>query len=131
VVKRLGIVTPSLRTNVGNLSGGNKQKVVFGKWLAAGEDVQGKVFLLDEPTEGVDVGARAEMWNIIRGLAAQGAGVVVATSDLEELMVLADRIYIMRAGKVVCSGKRLDFTQETVLQHMLGATETTVAQYVS
>jgi ABC-type sugar transport system ATPase subunit len=131
VVKRLGIVTPSLRTNVGNLSGGNKQKIVFGKWLAVGEDVQGKVFLLDEPTEGIDVGARAEMWNIIRGLAAQGAGVVVATSDLEELMVLADRIYIMRAGKVVGSGRRPDFTQETVLQHMLGATEATVVQHTS
>ncbi|MGC8879078.1 MAG: sugar ABC transporter ATP-binding protein [Anaerolineae bacterium] len=127
VVKRLGIVTPSLRTNIGNLSGGNKQKVVFGKWLAASENVQGKIFLLDEPTEGIDVGARAEMWNIIRRLAAQGAGVVVATSDLEELMVLADRIYIMRAGRMVCSGRRPDFTQETVLQHMLGATEAVVA----
>jgi len=127
IVKRLGIVTPSLRTNIGNLSGGNKQKVVFGKWLAASADVQGKIFLLDEPTEGIDVGARAEMWNIIRRLAAQGAGVVVATSDLEELMVLADRIYIMRAGRVVCSGRRPDFTQETVLQHMLGATESVAA----
>lgn len=126
VVRRLSIVTPSLRTNVGNLSGGNKQKVVFGKWLAASEDVGEKIFLLDEPTEGIDVGTRAEMWNIIRRLAAQGAGVVVATSDLEELMVLADRIYIMRAGTVVSSGKRADFTQELVLQHMLGATETVI-----
>jgi ribose transport system ATP-binding protein len=123
VVRRLGIATPNLRTNVGNLSGGNKQKVVFGKWLAATEDVQNKVFLLDEPTEGIDVGTRAEMWNIIRRLAGQGAGVIVATSDIEELMVLADRIYIMRGGKVVSSGNRTDYTHDLVLQYMLGATE--------
>lgn len=127
VVKRLGIVTPSLQTNIGNLSGGNKQKVVFGKWLAASEHVQNHVFLLDEPTEGIDVGARAEMWNIIRHLASQGAGVVVATSDLEELMVLADRIYIMRNGTVVSSGKRIEYTQDMVLHYMLGADEAAAA----
>lgn len=120
-VDRLGIITPSLDTDITSLSGGNKQKVVFGKWITALDDVANKMFIFNEPTEGVDVGGRADMWEMIRELARQGAGVLFSTSDMDELMQLSNRIYIMRHGHIVSSGQRTDFTQEIVLRDMLGA----------
>ncbi len=120
VVDQLRIMTPSLNTPVQSLSGGNKQKVVFGKWLASSDDVKGKIFMFDEPTEGVDVGARADMWVIIRNLASQGAAVLVTSSDLDELMGISDRLYVMRQGQVVTEGYKQNFTHDSILQFMMG-----------
>ncbi len=120
VVDQLRIMTPSLHTPVQSLSGGNKQKVVFGKWLASSDDVKDKIFMFDEPTEGVDVGARADMWIIIRNLASQGAAVLVTSSDLDELMGISDRLYVMRQGQVVSEGYKQDFTHDSILQFMMG-----------
>ncbi|MCC6612830.1 MAG: sugar ABC transporter ATP-binding protein [Anaerolineae bacterium] len=117
---QLRIMPPSLTTSVQSLSGGNKQKVVFGKWLTWSEDVNGLIFMFDEPTEGVDVGARADMWVIIRNLAAQGAAVLVTSSDLDELMDISDRLYVMRRGKIVSEGVRRNYTHDSVLQLMMG-----------
>ncbi|MCA9904516.1 MAG: sugar ABC transporter ATP-binding protein [Anaerolineae bacterium] len=119
-IDQLHIAAPSLSTSVQSLSGGNKQKVVFGKWLAWSEDVKDLIFMFDEPTEGVDVGARADMWVIIRNLAAQGAAVLVTSSDLDELMEISDRLYVMRRGKIVSEGARQNYTHDTVLQLMMG-----------
>ncbi|HEY8475796.1 MAG TPA: ABC transporter ATP-binding protein, partial [Chloroflexota bacterium] len=119
MVERLRIATPHLGFRVGNLSGGNKQKVAFGKWLMACERPEGMVFLFDEPTEGVDVGTKAEMWAIIRGLARDGAGVVVASSELDELFHLSDRIYVLRAGRVVACVRTSETTQDDLLHMML------------
>ncbi|MBE0688851.1 MAG: sugar ABC transporter ATP-binding protein, partial [Anaerolineae bacterium] len=119
-IDQLRIMPPSLTTSVQSLSGGNKQKVVFGKWLAWSEDVKGLVFMFDEPTEGVDVGTRADMWVIIRNLAAQGAAVLVTSSDLDELMAISDRLYVMRRGKIVSEGAKQDYTHDSVLQVMMG-----------
>lgn len=124
IVERLSIASPGIGAKVRNLSGGNQQKVVFGKWLLTFQEVRDVVFLLDEPTEGVDVGVRAEMWGIIRDLARRGAGVIVASSELEELMHLSDRIYVMREGRIVGHSRTRETTQEEVLHSMLATVET-------
>ncbi len=102
---------PAARTLAKNLSGGNQQKVVIGKWLLS----QSAVFLMDEPTRGIDVGARHEIYRIINDLAAQGAGVLLISSELEELMGLCDRIVVMSKGAVQGRFERGAFNQERIL----------------
>lgn len=97
---RLGIRTPSIDVKVNSLSGGNKQKVSFGRWVNE-HNKTSKLFVFDEPTEGVDVGARAEMYKIIVELAERGAACLVISSDITEIMGLSDRIYVMRDGEIV------------------------------
>lgn len=121
IVQELTIATPSIDFTVRNLSGGNKQKVAFGKWLLASQDVSNKVFLFDEPTEGVDVGAKTEMWKFVEKLAAQGAGIIVASSELEELAHLSHYYYIMRQGYIVGSDRAQNISQERLLETMLTA----------
>lgn len=101
----------ALEQSVRSLSGGNQQKVVIAKWLAT----QPKVFILDEPTRGVDVGAKHEMYRIIADLADNGAGVLVISSELEELMGLCDRILVMSIGEIVGEFERADFAAEAIL----------------
>jgi ribose transport system ATP-binding protein len=122
IIRTLQIATPRIDFKVKNLSGGNKQKVVFGKWLLAAQDVRGKVFLFDEPTEGVDVGVKAEMWTIIRDLAARGAGVVVASSEMEELMYLSDTLVAVRGGHIIGQVARVDADHEQLLNWMMADT---------
>lgn len=95
-IAELGVAASGPEQPVGTLSGGNQQKVVLGKWLAAAP----KVLLLDEPTRGVDVGARAEIYARLHALAAEGLAVVFVSSDLEEVLALADRALVMRGGAV-------------------------------
>lgn len=97
LIERLSIRTPNARTLAGALSGGNQQKVVLAKWLST--DAQ--VFLFDEPTQGVDVGAKAEIYALIEGLAAAGRAIMIVSSDLEEVLTVADRVLAMRAGRIV------------------------------
>ena len=94
---RMRVKAPSIDASSAGLSGGNQQKLVLAKWLAADTDV----LLVDEPTRGVDVGAKAEIHNLIRGLAAEGNGVLLVSSDLPELLSLATRIIVMREGNLV------------------------------
>lgn len=98
--ERLGIRTPSIDVKVNSLSGGNKQKVSFGRWVNE-HNKTSKLFVFDEPTEGVDVGARAEMYKIIVELAERGAACLVISSDIAEIMGLSDRVYVMRDGEIV------------------------------
>lgn len=95
-IDELGIATAGGGQIAGTLSGGNQQKIVLGKWLAAGP----QVLLLDEPTRGVDVGARAELYARLHALAAQGLAVVFVSSDLEEVLALADRALVMHQGRI-------------------------------
>jgi ribose transport system ATP-binding protein len=95
-VARLGTRTPSVRQKVVTLSGGNQQKVVLGKWLA----MNPRVLILDEPTRGIDVGARAEIYRHIAKLAADGIAVVVVSSDMEEVIGLCDRVLVMRERRM-------------------------------
>ena len=94
-VDELQIATPSVRQIVGNLSGGNQQKVLLAKWLA----MEPKLLIVDEPTRGVDVGARSEIYRLLRALAERGVALLVVSSDLPEVLALADRIVVMAEGQ--------------------------------
>lgn len=110
-IKQLSIKTPGLMQLIRNLSGGNQQKVILARWLSE----QVKVILLDEPTRGIDVGAKSEIYSIIYRLAEQGVGVVVVSSDLPEVLGVADRVMVMRKGRVVETLDRAAATSEKTL----------------
>jgi len=111
-VEKLGVKTPSLHQLIVYLSGGNQQKVILARWLS--EEV--KVILLDEPTRGIDVGARSEIYSIIYDLARQGVGVLMVSSDLPEVLGVADRVLVMREGRLVACLSRTEATQEKTLR---------------
>jgi L-arabinose transport system ATP-binding protein len=110
-VSQLSIRTPSIEQEVGNLSGGNQQKVVLARWLAR----RPKVLILDEPTRGVDVGAKAEIYSIINDLAHAGIGLLVISSEMPELLGLSDRIVVMHDGRISGELDRKQATEEQVL----------------
>lgn len=110
-VKVLSIKTPSINQVVANLSGGNQQKVVVAKWLAS----KSKVFIMDEPTNGIDVGAKEEIYQLMNDLANEGAGVLFISSYMPELMSICDRIVIMREGRIVGEIPREEFKEEKIL----------------
>jgi ABC-type sugar transport system ATPase subunit len=111
-VRELRIATPSLRQHVGNLSGGNQQKVLLAKWLALEPDL----LIVDEPTRGVDVGARAEIYRLLRDLAAKGLALLVVSSDLPEVLALADRIVVMADARTVGELRAEEADEESVLR---------------
>jgi ABC-type sugar transport system ATPase subunit len=113
---RVSLKLASLRQAAGSLSGGNQQKVVFAKWIPR----EARVLLLDEPSRGVDVGARYEIHKIVRELAARGAGVILSSSDLSEVMGLADRVLVLRQGRVEAILDARGLERETVLGHCFG-----------
>ena len=97
LIQDLGVKTPSPSTRVASLSGGNQQKSMIARWLRPNT----KILILDEPSRGVDIGAREEIHEMLRKLARSGVGVIVISSDVEELAILADRVVVMREGQVV------------------------------
>lgn len=111
-VTELKIATPGVRQIVGNLSGGNQQKVLIAKWLA----MEPKLLIVDEPTRGVDVGARAEIYRLLRALADRGVALLVVSSDLPEVLSLADRIVVMAEGRTVGELPGATATEEDVLR---------------
>ncbi|MDX6210883.1 MAG: L-arabinose transport system ATP-binding protein [Frankiales bacterium] len=110
-VRQLNVRTPSMDTEVRKLSGGNQQKLVLARWLAR----QPAVLILDEPTRGVDVSAKSEIYAIIDTLAAQGVAILVISSELPEVLGLADRVVVMRTGRVVGELSRAEATEASVL----------------
>ncbi len=118
-VERLDIRTPSLAQTIVHLSGGNQQKVILGRWLA--EEL--KVLLLDEPTRGIDVGAKSEIYAIIYSLVHQGTGVLMVSSELPEVLGIADRVLVMRQGCIVADLARADADAEQVLRLALPVQE--------
>lgn len=115
--EQLRIKTPSIDTPVSSLSGGNQQKVVLARWLA----VQPKILILDEPTRGVDVGARAEIQSLIEELVRQGLAIILISSDLLELLSMSDRIVVVRDGSTVAELAGPDATKEEVLKYATGS----------
>jgi putative multiple sugar transport system ATP-binding protein len=110
----LGIKAPSVLSVVGKLSGGNQQKVVLSKWLLTDPDV----LILDEPTRGIDVGAKYEIYTIVNRLAAEGKAVVVISSELPELLGTCDRIYTLSAGRITGQVPVAEATQEGLMTLM-------------
>ncbi|MFP8968482.1 multiple monosaccharide ABC transporter ATP-binding protein [Pokkaliibacter sp. CJK22405] len=115
--KTLRIRTPSVFQRVSNLSGGNQQKVVVSKWLFA----EPEVLILDEPTRGIDVGAKFEIYSIINQLASEGKGVVMISSEMPELLGMCDRIYVMNEGAFVGELGRADASQERIMAMIVNA----------
>jgi ribose transport system ATP-binding protein len=115
-INSLRIRTPSAEALVMNLSGGNQQKVVLGKWLA----LEPKVLIVDEPTRGIDVGAKAEIYRLLRALADTGVVVIIVSSDMEEVLGISDRIAVMHEGSVNGIIDRSDFSEEKVMRLAFG-----------
>jgi ribose transport system ATP-binding protein len=116
-VRDLRIRTPSVQQSVLALSGGNQQKVVLAKWLATGA----RILLLDEPTRGIDVGAKAEIHTLIRSLANRGVTILLFSSELPELLALADRTLVLRGGRLVGEVTRAESSPERLLALAVGA----------
>ncbi len=110
-VEKLNTKTPTVMQNVENLSGGNQQKVVLGKWMFADPEI----LILDEPTRGIDVGAKYEIYLIINRLVAEGKSVVLISSELTEILGMSDRIYVMHEGRMIAEFNREDASQEVIM----------------
>jgi ribose transport system ATP-binding protein len=116
LVRELRIKTPGLQQLAQQLSGGNQQKVVLAKWLAANADV----LIMDEPTRGIDVGAKVELYELMNQFTARGGGILMISSELPEIVSMSDRILVMRLGRIVAEFDAADATQERVLGAALG-----------
>ena len=114
--EKLAIKAPTIGTEAQNLSGGNQQKVVIAKWLLQNP----VVFIMDEPTRGIDVGAKYEIYKIMCDLAAQGAGVIMISSELPEIIGICDRTLVMAEGRITGEVTREDFSQERIMSFALG-----------
>ena len=115
-IARLGIKTPGVMTEADNLSGGNQQKVVIAKGL----NTEPTFMILNEPTRGVDVGAKVEIYNLINDLCRNGKAVLMISSELPEIMSMSDRIYTVHEGRITGQLDRKDFSQETLLKYAIG-----------
>ena len=118
-IERLRIVCPGGWQKVGNLSGGNQQKVVLAKWLYPESDI----LIFDEPTRGIDVGARQEIYHVMDELTEKGTSILMVSSDLPEIMTIADRVYVMREGRFVAELDCNKTTQEEVIAYATGGKE--------
>ncbi len=115
--EKLNTKTPSVEQNVGKLSGGNQQKVLLSKWMFADPDI----LILDEPTRGIDVGAKYEIYCIINRLVEEGKSVIMISSELPEVLGMCDRIYVMNEGKIVGELSGEEASQELIMAHILKA----------
>jgi ribose transport system ATP-binding protein len=115
-VRRLSIKAPSIDMEAVTLSGGNQQKVVLGKWLS----MQPRVMFFDEPTRGIDVGAKREIYALMRELADQGVAIVMISSDMEEVIGVSDRVAVMHEGYVSGMLEREQFSEYNILRLAMG-----------
>ena len=116
MIARMRIKTPSERQVVQFLSGGNQQKVVLGKWLS----MNPKVLLLDEPTRGIDIGAKQEIYALMEELAEQGVAILFVSSEMEEVIGMSDRTLVMHEGRITGELTRDELTEETIMQLATG-----------
>ena len=115
-VDALGIKTPNLEQKAKNLSGGNQQKVILGRWLGPNPDI----LIFDEPTRGIDVGAKAEIYKLMSDFVASGKSIIMVSSDMEELLGMSDRLVILTKGRYSTTLTHNQFSQETVLKYSSG-----------
>jgi ribose transport system ATP-binding protein len=119
VCDQLGVKAPSVEVRAGNLSGGNQQKVVLAKWLS----LDPRLLIFDEPTRGIDVGAKAEIYDLMRRLASQGVAVLMVSSDMEEVLGVSDRVAVMHEGRLTGILERDECTEEAVMRLAVGQTD--------
>jgi putative multiple sugar transport system ATP-binding protein len=115
MTKDMGTKTPTIEQRVGNLSGGNQQKALLGKWMFTEPDI----LIMDEPTRGIDVGAKYEIYCLINQMVAQGKSVMMISSELPELLGMCDRIYVMNEGRLLAELDTKDATQETIMGYII------------
>lgn len=120
LIKRLHIVTNAISQPIGSLSGGNQQKAILARWLLS----NAQVFIFDEPSKGVDIGAKEQIYQLMVELARQGKSILMVSSDMPELISMSDRIVVMRNGKVVAIVKANAVTEQELLEYFLGIKET-------
>ena len=113
-IKVFGVRASTIDVSATTLSGGNQQKVVLGKWLIRKPPAE--VVILDEPTRGVDVGAKYEIYNLIDQLVSQGSGVLLISSELPEVIAMSDRVFVMSAGNIVGELEQNEFSEERILR---------------
>jgi ribose transport system ATP-binding protein len=123
-IERLNIHTPGINTRMRGLSGGNQQKCVFAKWLNA----DCRILLADEPTRGVDVGSKAEIYQLLADLAARGVAIIMVSSELPEILGLSDRVLVMRGGRIMGELSRAEATEELIMQYAMGHVTENVEQ---
>ena len=121
--EKLNIKTPSIEQQVGNLSGGNQQKVLVGKWMFA----MPEIMILDEPTRGIDVGAKFEIYQIINQMVAEGKSILMISSELPEILGMCDRIYVMNEGRLIAEMPRSEASQEIIMNCILQASKREVS----
>ena len=116
LVKKLFVKTSSIKSNVSSLSGGNQQKVALMKWLVSGS----KVLILDEPTRGVDVGAKVEIYKVINQLAEDGLAIIMISSEMTEIIGMSDRAIVMREGKIMGELSKGNITEYNLIKYAMG-----------
>ncbi len=117
MIGSLSIKTPSRKQLVGNLSGGNQQKVVIGKAMVT----ESEFMIFDEPTVGVDVGAKEEIHNLMNDFVGNGGGILMISSDLPEIIGMCDRVYVMYEGRIVAELPREQLSDKNIADYMLGS----------
>ncbi len=124
LVKKLGVKTPSAELSAKSLSGGNQQKVVIAKWLG----IEPEILILDEPTRGVDIGAKKEIYQIMNDLAEQGVAILMISSELPEVIGMSDRVLVMHEGKITGEVVGEDMTQEKIMHYATGGDKVVQSQ---
>ena len=119
MTEAMGTKTPTIEQAVGNLSGGNQQKALLGKWMFTEPDV----LILDEPTRGIDVGAKYDIYCLINQMVAHGKSVIMISSEMPELLGMCDRIYVMNEGKLLAELDAREATQEIIMGHIIRSTK--------
>jgi putative multiple sugar transport system ATP-binding protein len=117
--RKLNVKCSSIEQNVGNLSGGNQQKVLLSMWMFTEPDI----LILDEPTRGIDVGAKYEIYRIMNDLAAEGKSILMISSEMPELLGMCDRIYVMNEGRIVTEFARTEASQEAIMASILSSSK--------
>ncbi len=115
VMTELRLRPLNIEKPIGTLSGGNQQKVIIGRWVSA----DNKVFLFDEPTRGIDIGAKSEIYNLIEKLAQQEKAIVVVSSEMPEIMRISDRVLVMREGKIIKELIGDEITEENIARYAI------------
>ena len=127
VFKQMNVKTPTLDTPIASLSGGNQQKVLLARWLLC----EPKVMILDEPTRGIDVGAKFEIYKLMTDIVKQGKTIIMVSSEMPELIGMCDRIYVMSQGYITGCIDKESFHQETIMRYAMKENNNQQEEFVS